>query len=40
MLVYQCEDLIPIGYTYSDFQLDHILENPLQVVCSPWEVEP
>ena len=22
MLVYQCEDFIPIGYTYSDFQLD------------------
>ena len=22
MLVYQCEDLIPIGYTDSDFQLD------------------
>ena len=22
MLVYQCEDLIPISYTYSDFQLD------------------
>ena len=22
MLVYQCEDLIPIGYTYLDFQLD------------------
>ena len=22
MLVYQCEDLIPIGYTYSDFQSD------------------
>ena len=22
MLVYCCEDLIPIGYTYSDFQLD------------------
>ena len=22
MLVYQCEDLIPLGYTDSDFQLD------------------
>ena len=22
MLVYRCEDLIPIGYTNSDFQLD------------------
>ena len=22
MLVYRCEDLIPIGYTDSDFQLD------------------
>ena len=22
MLVYQCEDLIPIGYTDSDFQSD------------------
>ena len=40
MLVYHCEDLIPIGYTDSGFNQILISESPLQVMCSPWEVKP
>ena len=40
MLVYHYEDLIPIGYTNSDFQSDLDSESPHQDVFSPWEVEP